>query len=923
MILLDELLLMNGYIIDCALLLSFNILYDYRLYIIGIIFRRFSISGDGEAESVRIHLLVPDLDPERIVVEREILDEQAPIEQQNEKLYEELGKLILDKEGGVIEPESKKRRKKDFEFFSSEELEREAGKRIREQRKLTVESAHKILIPQTEKIVWGDKQVINKLAIIRKIVGYTPKINSYRDNTCMRDFLDQIRTDGIQDCRVGRWKEFMPNGAPVLDFLSLDATLSSGWTYPNPGVLRYYQENRALSLEMLRQVEVREIIVGKSTPEQVIECRKWIQKQYEVDQTVFPTKVIAMDVEEAKLSRYDELRLLGVIPITSKCQLAAQHLVKPDDRSISAEKDRWRQIPVRLMIGNGINSVLMITLDMEMSGRRYIIKKQVVSREILDLIRDIPVCTGLGVKSDVEDIEKFYSELSGEDVKMKGWIGLDAVAVVAGYRLQALGMTAMAAQLIGCIMNKCVSTGDGQWGRPWKDIKKGLKVYAIGDIKFAHMSYHILTAVLIRDIFPDPEVVCAFLGCFQSEGTTWFCEILLESVRELEVDGAVVKIAETRKDLVTALRGRTSTGVWTQGTPRRAWLWTRLFGNWPTVTNGGPRYLLQVREKFLDQVREIKAAKVKWSIDLELPEIGVEEKSHAVFGLTLTGAQWGLSEDTERVGMGREPTGSPPLLVINPEITTASEIARQCVLNGRSQKDAIMEWVRVYPELVGQFLTRMKKDEVFCSRFEKLYDPIRLSAWRSSGMEPDVLIDRLESELNQKGNDLVDHEYTQMIKAEELASAWRSRWLKLKNAREKGSAVLRAKWRHSLPSLPDWKPKTRRGKKRGRSHRSRSTSRGACPTRTSTLVRVDGANIDDDEVNEAVDEVPEVAEEDRKYLCDADGKNQLTGLGRSSAGRKKRKGSRGTILRTYDEMIESKPVYSSDEYDLELFINDE
>ena len=81
--------------------------------------------------------------------------------------------------------------------------------------------------------------------------------------------------------------------------------------------------------------------------------------------------------------------------------------------------------------------------------------------------------------------------------------------------------------------------------------------------------------------------------------------------------------------------------------------------------------------------------------------------------------------------------------------------------------------------------------------------------------------------------------------------------------------------------------------------------------------------VDDDEVNEAVDEVPEVAEEDRKYLCDADGKNQLTGLGRSSAGRKKRKGSRGTILRTYDEMIESKPVYSSDEYDLELFINDE
>ena len=90
MILLDELFLMNGYIIGCALLLSFNILNGCRLYLIVIIFRRFSISGDREAETVRVHLLVPDLEPERIVVEQEVLEEQAPIEQQNEELYEEL-----------------------------------------------------------------------------------------------------------------------------------------------------------------------------------------------------------------------------------------------------------------------------------------------------------------------------------------------------------------------------------------------------------------------------------------------------------------------------------------------------------------------------------------------------------------------------------------------------------------------------------------------------------------------------------------------------------------------------------------------------------------------------------------------------------------------------------------------------------------
>ena len=67
---------------------------------------------------------------------------------------------------------------------------------------------------------------------------------------------------------------------------------------------------------------------------------------------------------------------------------------------------------------------------------------------------------------------------------------------------------------------------------------------------------------------------------------------------------------------------------------------------------------------------------------------------------------------------------------------------------------------------------------------------------------------------------MVDHEFCQMRKAEEMAAVWRSRWMKLKEAREKGGSVLRAKWRHTLPSMPDWKPKTRRGKKRGRLDRS-------------------------------------------------------------------------------------------------------
>ena len=943
MILLDELFMNSDYIVGCALLLSFMMmgfidLDVCLLYIIVFIFRKFSSSGEINSKGVRVHLLASDQESERRVVEREESIDGSVLGMEEEtdspELYLEMGNLLLDKEDDaddepekrivkMKEPEPEKQKTNSVEFFSSEIMEASARERMVNRRKQAADTLDTFLIPQTSNVVWGENREISKVALVKKLIGYTPRMNRYRDNTCMRDYLDAVKDNGTQNLHVGKWSDFLPNGAALLDFLAVDATLPSGWIYPSRSVLKFYQENRALSLDMLEQVETKEITIGKSTTEEVLECHEWIKKRYETDQLVFPTGVIAMDVEEIKLSRMDELRLLGIIPIEKHPHIAADKLIDCEDRlpSMSKGPDKWRQIPVRIMIGNGVSWTFQIRLNLETMGKNYVIIKQSVSTEVLDLIRSIPVCTGLGVKSDVEDVERFYSELSGEQVKMKGWIGLDTVAVVAGYRMQALGMTPMAVQIIGTLLNKCASTGDGKWGREWKDIGKGLKVYAIGDIKFAHMAYHILAGALIRDIFPDPDVVCTFLGCFQSEGAAWFCELLLNSVRELEVDGAVVKKAETRKDLITALRGRTSSGVWTEGTPRRAWIWTRLFGNWPTITNGGARFLLQVREKCLAQVGEIKAARIRWKIDLDLPTIGEEEKLAALYGLDVTPAQWGSPVLSGELGLIRETSIVPPLLKFDPQVSQASYIAKKCLNNGSVQKLALREWARSFPEMVHGFLTRMKEDEIFCSRYEKLYDPLRLIAWRSRGSEP-ITIDKLEEGLNMKGDEMVDHEFCQMRKAEEMAAVWRSRWMKLKEAREKGGSVLRAKWRHTLPSMPDWKPKTRRGKKRGRLDRSRSRSRGRKNNRDATLVRVDIQTTGDTAVDNEV-QVVEVEDEDLVHQCDEDGRNLLTGRARSSRSSKKRKGNQGTFVRTYDEMIEMEPYYSSDdEFNLELFVND-
>ena len=83
-----------------------------------------------------------------------------------------------------------------------------------------------------------------------------------------------------------------------------------------------------------------------------------------------------------------------------------------------------------------------------------------VQPQLLEVLKDLPTCTGVGVQRDVIGIEDFYSILSGENVEMNGFVDLSSMAAAAGYKFRARNMTAMGVQILGTVLNKTVSTGD-------------------------------------------------------------------------------------------------------------------------------------------------------------------------------------------------------------------------------------------------------------------------------------------------------------------------------------------------------------------------------------------------------------------------------------------------------------------------------
>ena len=108
-------------------------------------------------------------------------------------------------------------------------------------------------------------------------------MNQKKDEECMTAFLDAVIVNGVQNPGLTSFEEFFPRSAPLVDFLSIGLHSGAGWKYPSADTIHGIQKDRGLSFQMLKDVEVREIIAGVSSPEEILEINLWMQDQYAKD----------------------------------------------------------------------------------------------------------------------------------------------------------------------------------------------------------------------------------------------------------------------------------------------------------------------------------------------------------------------------------------------------------------------------------------------------------------------------------------------------------------------------------------------------------------------------------------------------------------------------------------------------------------
>ena len=691
-----------------------------------------------------------------------------------------------------------------IKYIETNELRERASQMLTRVRSQPSIDQHSILVPRTEINMWGKNKPYCKTNLMNKFCGYEPTINRGKDQKCMEDYLKVTEKGGMQNPQLESVHNLLPAGAPLLDFLSCAMERVDDWILPGRAEVDFWSFERGITYDILKQVEVKEIIVGRSTEQEIDEITSWFWDQYALDQKILPTHVVSMDVEEIKVTLYDTLRIAGKLPFKK-----GQLMSRKEEKTIKGQpEDRMQQLPVKIMLGNGLNHALMVSLDLFRDAKgRYILNRIFAPDSIIKFFSLLPICTGVAVKHDVEGLIKFYSLITDQEVTMKGFLEIGSIALVAGYAMQARNMNAIAMQVLGVVMNKLCSTADNLWGVEWNDIPDALKVYAIADLKIGHLAYCVFASIILRDYIPDPEIFLFYIGKFDQWLTAdWFLRLLATTLEGTEIHDKSFKSAVSRSDLIRCLRFRYSEdSPLMDEAPQRVLLWVRSLGEWPSLTKGGCRFLHQARSWFVEIVRVWNQQGLRWDEGIRLPQVSAELMNYANFKVSpVQIAACNFREPTSlSSGLMRPLSLKLKALEMDPVTVRSFSIGKLCRKLQRDQFPVLIEWARENPTKISEFLRRMGSDVEFQKFYRHLYDPMRHMFRRIFNCEAltvvfidGVLLKTIKNKLREESD--CTARLREELKVRE------SRINYFEDLIECGDDTLRARWSEDLPSLPEW-----------------------------------------------------------------------------------------------------------------------
>ena len=96
----------------------------------------------------------------------------------------------------------------------------------------------------------------------------------------------------------------------------------------------------------------------------------------------------------------------------------------------------------------------------------------------------------------------------GRDLKISGFIELGSLCLYAEWGYPTVNMPSAHCMITGSILDKLVSEADDEWGKPWDEISKPMRVYAIANVKHRRIVWDVLVGCILWSLYPIPHTDC-------------------------------------------------------------------------------------------------------------------------------------------------------------------------------------------------------------------------------------------------------------------------------------------------------------------------------------------------------------------------------------------------------------------------------
>jgi len=549
------------------------------------------------------------------------------------------------------------------------------------------------------------------------------KRDSYASEREAMQVLAAQKEDRSTIQKVGQFNtaEFLPGGIPVLDHLAAFVHESPDWR----GLIPTLEELRNTRLPSPEGTsDFKELTLGVSTPEEWSRARSVLLEHLEKDrETLFP--FCAVDTESVQVRETWDRAPGETAEGALLFHLRSEIQKGRKERNFTVEPRKYSHgtkagIPVRLMVaGKDWHIHIRLPTETELhKGYQYLALRldTQLCKEVGEFFRALPVAVGVDITEDYVSWARLmfvlWGDTSFEEVPRPIELGHLARAV----RINDTSCSVFHLHwwLFGTLIPKDhASMGDGMWGDHYRHIADPLRMYLNCDLQQVVKMATILSLVWAAQTFPDLTLVKAATHLNEVAFLRW---VQVTAVPQLFAGWLPIERNEAGR-WMRAVKDKdweavsSPEGVVDRLRPPNRLTYSKVWEvpAWPSITQGGCRYLLQARAatiKMLDQLHKLDPS--VWPG----PEVANDDKKVLwMFGVPLEAVEGLCKTPVHSTGLLPLP-GMESMLPENPFSWKREDhlMPAKRRFYGASDRPMVLMHMRLHPETAAQVLRFAEQD---------------------------------------------------------------------------------------------------------------------------------------------------------------------------------------------------------------------